>query len=82
MAENTLLRIISQVHGACMVGKGMSSPITIIKERPIGPIDTTTTRAAYGTHTIIDTDTIHTLTAIIGTPIPTMAVTGGPGSLF
>jgi len=77
-----LPRIISPAHGACMVGREMSSPIIIIRERPIGPIDTTTIQAESGILTIIDTDTIHTLTAIIGTHIPTMEVTGGPGSLF
>lgn len=58
----------------------MSSRITIIKGRPIGHLDITTIPVVSGIHTIIDTDTIPTLTAIIGTPMPTMAVTGGLGS--
>ncbi len=59
----------------------MSFPIIIIKGRPTDLIDTITTQAVSGTHTIIDMDTIHTPTAIIGTPTPIMAITCGLGSL-
>jgi hypothetical protein len=65
-----------------MVGREMFSPIIIIKERPIGLIDIITIPVASGILTIIDMDIIPTHTVIIGTLIPIMAVTGGPGSFL
>lgn len=74
--------IISLMHGGCGVGRGMYFPFIIIKERPTGPIDIVAIPVVSGILTITGTDTIHTLTATIGTPTPTMAATCGPGSLF
>lgn len=73
--------IILAAYGA---GGTILFPITAIKEKPIShtAIPITTIQAAPGIHPTINTTTtttitIHTLIAIIGIHILTIAVTGG-----